>query len=53
MKLVIVVCVIVGILHGMAKIFNALHKPVPKPCQKPSMGHHYQRDTVFHDILGM
>jgi hypothetical protein len=44
-------CIILGVLDGIAKLRGGTCETSDNP--KVSMGHHYQRDVVFKDLMGM
>ena len=47
----ICVVVICGFIDGTCKMMQAKNTHVSE--KKASFGHHYQRDTIFHDVLGL
>jgi len=48
----IFVVLILGSVDAWAKLHTAKRHPQVNP-NAVTMGHHYQRDTMFHDIMGL
>ena len=48
----IIVCI--ALAFGLLEIVSNMFTPsCPTGTEKPTMGHHYQRDAVFHGMLGL
>ena len=52
MVTVVVICMVLGFIDGWAKLYGASNNATVDP-NAVTMGHHYQRDAMFHDMMGV
>jgi len=49
---IVVVCMVLGVIDGWAQLNGAKNNAVVDP-SAVTMGHAYQRDAMFHDMMGV